>query len=59
MTDRNDEQKNQTQVGPRANLIYLLERLSGLGQANDRESSEETQISREQVQMYQKQNGIA
>jgi hypothetical protein len=58
MTDRSDKQNNQQQVDNHANLFYLLERLSRPVGSNDGKPGEEPSISHEQIQTFQRQNGI-
>jgi hypothetical protein len=58
MTDHSNRQNNQQQVDSRSNLFYLLERLSGLMEAKDREPGEESSISHEQTQTHRRHDGI-
>jgi len=58
MTDHSDRQNNQQQVDSHSNLFYLLERLSGLMEAKDREPGEESSISHEQTQTHRRHDGI-
>ncbi len=57
MTDRMNEQMNQPQIDLRANLFYLLQKLSGRAETSGRKPGVESPASDEQVETQQGQNG--
>ena len=58
MNDRINESKDLPPVDSRANLFFLLQKLSGLAEARGPESAMASAISDEQVEMYKRQSGI-
>lgn len=58
MTDRVSEPMKQTFVDPHADLFSLLQTLSGLVEARVRRGGSDTAILDEEIELYQKQNGL-
>ena len=57
MNDRINESKDPPPVDSRANLFYLLQKLSGLTEATGPESGMASAVSDEQIELYKRQNG--
>ena len=57
MSDRSNATEIQPQIDSRVDLFYLLTRAVWADRAENRKPREETSISNEQIEAYQKQNG--